>query len=235
MKIMKLFVFLFVLAAVGSALPGLGQTDITISEIQTRRSRAMQECPDGIILLHATVGYKHWDESGFHQDQNFYYFTGLSNASAAILAIDGVAKESRLFVPPQPKGSKMGPDLTGMNRMLFAPGQVTESELGIEDVVSWDAFVSYLDKRLKSKPDLALYLDSDGQTSGMQTLFGSNPADLPAIASLNQAWRAAVQAKWPNAAVRDAARRLPLLRQASGLGCRQSHQERPSARSKARW
>lgn len=97
MKVMKHFVFLFVLAGVVSAFPALGQVDIAISEIQTRRSRAMQKCPDGIILLHATVGYKHWDESGFHQDQNFYYFTALPNASAAILAIDGVAKESCLF------------------------------------------------------------------------------------------------------------------------------------------
>jgi len=204
----KLFDFLFVLAAAVATLPALGQTDITISEIQTRRFRVMQRCPDGIVLLHATVGYKHWDESGFHQDQNFYYFTGLPNASAAILAIDGAAQESWLFVPPQPKGPKMGPDLTGMNRVLFAPGEVTESELGIEHVVSWDVLVPYLDGRLKSKPDLVLYLDSGGQTSGMQTLFGSNPADLLAIASLNQAWHAAVQAKWSSATLRDA---YPLL------------------------
>src|SRR5260370_25165724 len=42
----------------------------------------------------------------------------------------------------------------------------------------------------------------------MQTRFGTNPAGLPAIANLNQAWRAVVQAKWPNAALRDA---YPLL------------------------
>jgi Xaa-Pro aminopeptidase len=207
-EIMKRFIFLLVFASVVSTLPALGQTDITISEVQARRAKAMQKCPDGIVLLHATVGYKHWDESGFHQDQNFYYFTELPNASAAILAIDGVAKESWLFVPPEPQGRKMGPDLTGMNRMLFAPGQVTESELGIEHVVSWDGLVAYLDGRLKSKPDLVLYLDGGGQTSGMQTLVGSNPAGLPAIASLNQAWRAVVQTKWPNATLRNA---YPLL------------------------
>ena len=205
---MKPFDFLLVFAGVVSAIPALGQTDITLSEIQTRRANAMQKCPDGIILLHATVGYKHWDESGFHQDQNFYYYTGLPNASAAILAMDGVAKESWLFTPPEPQGRKMAPDLTGMNRMLFTPGQGTESELGIEHVVSWDGFVAYLDDRFKSKPDLVLYLDGGGQTSGMQTLFGSNPAGLPAIASLNQAWRAAVQTKWPKATLRDA---YPLL------------------------
>jgi Xaa-Pro aminopeptidase len=178
-----------------------------------RRATAMQKCPDGIILLHATVGYKHWDESGFHQDQNFYYYTGLPNAGAAILAIDGVARESWLFIPPEPQGRKMGADLTGMNRMLFAPGQSTESELGIEHVVSWDGFVAYLDGRVKSKPDSVLYLDGGGQTSGMQTLFGSNPAGLPAIASLNQAWLAAVQAKWPNATLHDAYSLLDEVRQ----------------------
>lgn len=205
---MRVFVFLLLLVGIVGGLPALGQTGISVGEIRTRRAGAMQKCPDGIILLHATVGYKHWDESGFHQDQNFYYYTGLPNASAAILAIDGVAKESWLFVPSEPQGRKMGPDLTGMNRMLFAPGQGTESELGMEHVVSWDNFVPYLDGRLKSKPDLVLYLDGGGQTSGMQTLFGSNPADLPAIASLNQAWRAAIQSKWPKASLRDA---YPLL------------------------
>ena len=205
---MRAFVFLLVLAVAFSAPLARGQTDVGISEIQTRRASAMQKCPDGIILLHATVGYKHWDESGFRQDQNFYYYTGLPNASAAILAIDGVAKESSLFVPPEPQGRKMGPDLTGMNRMLFVTGQATESELGVEHVVSWDGFVTYLDSRMKFKPDLVLYLDGGGQTSGMQTLFGSNPAGLAAIASLNQAWRAAIHAKWPNATLRDA---YPLL------------------------
>lgn len=205
---MRVSVFLFLLVDIIGGLPALGQTDISVGEIQTRRASAMQKCPDGIILLHATVGYKHWDESGFHQDQNFYYYTGLPNASAAILAIDGVAKESWLFVPSEPQGRKMGPDLAGMNRTLFAQGQGTESELGMEHVVSWDNFVAYLDGRLKSKPDLVLYLDGGGQTSGMQTLFGSNPTDLPAIASLNQAWRAAIQAKWPKASLRDA---YPLL------------------------
>jgi Xaa-Pro aminopeptidase len=130
-----------------------------------------------------------------------------------ILAIDGVARESWLFIPPEPQGRKMGADLTGMNRMLFAPGQSTESELGIEHVVSWDGFVAYLDGRVKSKPDLVLYLDGGGQTSGMQTLFGSNPAGLPAIASLNQAWLAAVQAKWPNATLHDAYSLLDEVRQ----------------------
>jgi Xaa-Pro aminopeptidase len=204
----KLFIFLLVLVRVGSAPPAVGQTDIAISEIQSRRAGGMQKCPDGIILLHANVGDKHWDESGFHQDQNFYYYTGLPNANAAILAMDGVAGESWLFVPPEPQGRKMAPDLTGMNRMLLAPGHGTESELGIEHVVSWDGFVAYLDDRLKSKPDLVLCLDGGGQTSGMQTLLGSNPPGLPAIASLNQAWRAALQTKWPNAAFRDA---YPLL------------------------
>jgi Xaa-Pro aminopeptidase len=210
---MKVFILLLVFASVLSALPALGQMDIAISEIQARRASAIRKCPDGIILLHAAVGYKHLDESGFHQDQNFYYYTGLPNASAAILAMDGVAKESWLFVPPEPQGRNTAPDLTGMNRPLFAPGQATESELGIEHVVSWDGFVAYLDGRMKSKPDLVLYLDGGGQTSGMQTLFGSNPAGMPAIASLNQAWRAAVQAKWPNATLRDAYSLLDEVRQ----------------------
>jgi Xaa-Pro aminopeptidase len=70
---------------------------------------------------------------------------------------------------------------------------------------------------LKAKPDLVLYLDGGGQTSGMQTLFGSNPVDLPAIASLNQAWRGAIQSKWPNVTLRDAYPLMDEVRQVKSV------------------
>jgi hypothetical protein len=45
-----------------------------------------------IIVLRAFSALKHWDESGFHQDASFYYFTGLANLHGAILALDGTQK-----------------------------------------------------------------------------------------------------------------------------------------------
>jgi hypothetical protein len=39
---------------------------------------------------------------GFHQDAFFYYFTGLENSVGAVLAIDGKANESCLFLPSHP-------------------------------------------------------------------------------------------------------------------------------------
>ena len=62
----------------------------------------MEKIPDGIIVLRAFSALKHWDESGFHQDASFYYFTGLANLHGAILALDGAQKESWLFVSPRP-------------------------------------------------------------------------------------------------------------------------------------
>ena len=74
------------------------QTSIGSTEYQARRRAVMEKIPDGIIVLRAFSALKHWDESGFHQDASFYYFTGLANLHGAILALDGRQKESWLFV-----------------------------------------------------------------------------------------------------------------------------------------
>lgn len=95
------------------------QTNIEVPELQARRRAALEKVPDGMILLRAAWGLKHWDESGYHQDPSFYYFTGLANAHGAILALDGTKKESWLFVPPR---IPLGAELHGFDAVFFDPG-----------------------------------------------------------------------------------------------------------------
>src|SRR5215831_11873620 len=102
------------------------------SDFDARRRAAMEKCPDGILLLHSNSGLKHWDEFGFHQDPSFYYFTGLANLHGAILAIDGEARQSWLFVAPPAGPPSAGP--TGLDRITVAPGKASESELKIDHI-----------------------------------------------------------------------------------------------------
>ncbi len=95
MTIVKRTILLFVLLACsfGTALPHMG---IDTSEFQARRQSVMNAASDGIVLLHSFSGPKSWSESGFRQDSNFYYLTGLENLHDAILAVDGTTKETWL-------------------------------------------------------------------------------------------------------------------------------------------
>jgi hypothetical protein len=132
---MRTFLRVCVLGFLCWGLAALGQsaTAIDAPEFQARRAAALAKVPDGIILLLSAWGLKHWDESRFHQDPSSYYFTGLANAHAAILALDGTKKESWLFVPPR---IPLGADLHRFNAVFFDPGAPSEKELGIDHVVA---------------------------------------------------------------------------------------------------
>src|SRR5215469_1959732 len=85
---------LVLLSLLSGSIPISGQTAFEAGEFQARRKAALEKIPDGILLLRSYSGLKHWDESGFHQDSSFYYFTGLANAHSAILVLDGNQRES---------------------------------------------------------------------------------------------------------------------------------------------
>jgi len=138
------------------------------AEYQSRRRAAMEKVPDGIILLRGFSGLKHWDESGFHQDASFYYFTGLGNLHGAILALDGTQKESWLFVSP--RLGPFGSDLHGFDSVFLDPGSPAAAELKLDHIVLWDQFVSFVEERHKSNPKLVLYADSGGQTGQMPAI-----------------------------------------------------------------
>lgn len=179
----------------------LAQSSIDSAAYQSRRRAAMEKVPDGIILLRAFSGLKHWDESGFHQDASFYYFTGLANLHGAILALDGVQKESWLFVSPR-LGS-FGSLLHGFDSAFLDPGSQTEAELKIDHVVPWDQFASFVESHHKSNPKLILYADSAGQT-GQMSGDPKIPPGLGPMENPHLVWSTMLRQKWPDVEVKDA-------------------------------
>jgi Xaa-Pro aminopeptidase len=195
----RLAVLLFV-ASMMRALVSSAQTAFDPMEFQTRRKSAVEKIPDGIILLRSYSGLKHWDESGFHQDSSFYYFTGLGNIHGAILALDGQQKESWLFVAPR-QGS-LGSDLHGFESIFLDPGSQTEGALKIDHVVLWDQFVSFIESHRKNNTHLILYTDSAGQTGSMYGEASVLPG-LEPLENTHWAWAAMLQRHWPDTQVKD--------------------------------
>src|SRR6202451_440398 len=177
------------------------QTSIDSTEYQARRRAVMEKIPDGIIVLRAFSGLKHWDESGFHQDASFYYFTGLANLHGAILALDGTQKESWLFVSPR-LGS-FGSDLHGFDSAFLDPGSQTEAELKLDHVVPWDQFVSFVEERHKSNPKLVLYADSAGQT-GQMAGDRNVPPGLGPMENSHLVWSTMLRQRWSDIETKDA-------------------------------
>src|ERR1700691_153778 len=177
-------------------------TVIGAPEFQARRRAALEKVPDGIILLRSAWGLKHWDESGFHQDPSFYYFTGLANAHAAILALDGTKKESWLFVAPR---MPLGADLHGFDSFFFDPGAQSEKELGIDHVVAWDQFASFIESLRKDNSKLILYTDRGGQTGWMagDDSLGTPPG-LGPLQNPNVVWTNMLRAHWADLEVKNA-------------------------------
>jgi hypothetical protein len=83
------------------AIPAVGFGQTGAAAFQTRRQTAAEKAAGGVILPHANSGMKHWEEAGFHQDPNFYYFTGLRNAQGTILAMDGHIQRKLAFRPAE--------------------------------------------------------------------------------------------------------------------------------------
>jgi Xaa-Pro aminopeptidase len=194
---------MFVLACLpGMALAHMG---IDSSEFQRRRQSAMNAVPDGIILLHSFSAPKGWSESGFQQDSNFYYLTGLENLHDAILAIDGTTKESWLFVttPTEREERRFaGSVLKGWDSVYLTPDHQTEQLLGMDHIVVWDGFSDFIETRRKANPAVVLYLDHGGQ--GKMVAEVSDPPGLSAIENPYVLWPAAIKAKWPDANIADA-------------------------------
>src|SRR4051812_47339476 len=116
---------------------------VTTAEFAARRTRAMDHFKDGILLVQASASFSLF-EPGFQQRPDFYYLTGLGNAVAAILAIDGPRHESWLFLPHK---------LSGIAALATAQQIApTEKTTGIEYVADWDELTTFLDRRLKDTP-----------------------------------------------------------------------------------
>ena len=209
-KIVPRAVLLFVLLACsfGRALAHMG---IDTSEFQARRQSVMNAVSDGIVLLHSFSGPKSWSESGFRQDSNFYYLTGLENLHDAILAVDGTTKENWLFVmaPTERQQRRFAP-LNGWDSAYLAPDHQIEQLLGIEHVVAWEGFSDFIETRRKANPKIQFYLDQSGE--GKMVADVSDPPGLAPIENPYLLWAAAIKAKWPDAIIADATPMLEKIR-----------------------
>ena len=203
-RIARKTILLFVLLAhsFGTAFAHMG---IDTSEFQARRQSVMNEAFDGIILLHSFSSPKGWSDSGFQQDSNFYYLTGLENLHDAVLAVDGTTKESWLFVmaPTATEQRRFsGSVLNGWDSAYLAPDHQNEQLLGINHIVAWDGFADFIEKHRKANPAITLYLDHGGQ--GKMVADASNPPGLMPIENPYLLWPAAIKTRWPDANVADA-------------------------------
>jgi Xaa-Pro aminopeptidase len=210
MTIKKWTVLLIVVLA---CLPGMALTHMGIdsSEFQRRRQSVMNAASDGIILLHSFSAPKSWSDSGFRQDSNFYYLTGLENLHDAILAVDGTTKESWLFVmAPTERQQRRFDSLSGWDSVYLTPNHETEQALGIEHIVAWDGFADFIETRRKANPKILLYLDQSGE--GKMVADVSNPPSLAAIENPYLLWAGAIKAKWPDANIADATSTLQNIR-----------------------
>lgn len=208
MMITRVFSLVFAMFAASGAFAHMG---IDLSEFQARRQAVMNAAPDGIVLLHSFSAPKDWNDSGFRQDSNFYYLTGLENLHYAILAIDGASRETWLFVKtPTEREKRRFSDLTGWDSVCLAPDHQTEQLLGIDHIVAWDGFADFIDARRKANPKTVLYLDQGGE--GKNTADVSDPPGMTPVENPFQLWKAAVKNKWPDSTVADATLLIKTIR-----------------------
>jgi Xaa-Pro aminopeptidase len=192
----------------GTAFAHMG---IDASEFRARRQAAMTAMADGIVLLHSFSAPKDWPQTGFQQDTNFYYFTGLENLHDAILAIDGTTKQTWLFVKePTPGQQRTFAPLTGWDSVYLSESQQAGLDFGIDHVVKWDGFADFIEARRKANPNLPLYFDFGGQ--GKMVADTSNPPGLAPVENSYLLWPAAIKAKWPDATIVDASPTLKIIR-----------------------
>ncbi len=154
----------------------------------------MRRMPDGILLLPSASFTFPSDQlylHGFQQRPNFYYFTGLASASGAVLAIDGAAKESWLFVPKEMPGL-LG---TMLERPKIEPGEKTAASLGLDKVVGRKELPAFLTRRQEA-PGLQLY------TAGLIEGHGF-PLDI-ALDDPQAAWNHAMAELWPTERLKSA-------------------------------
>ena len=190
---------------------------VSAREYGQRRDRLMAALPDGIVLLHARPNPKSDAEWGFVQDPSFFYFTGLTDLTGAILALDGPREEAVLFLPPAPES--FGFPVPG----LVPPvGDYTAMELGLNGARPWEEFVPWLEDRMAEQAT-PLYLDGPRrpEPSGV-------PEGLAPTAGPLALWSDAVAERFPDASLRSAKQAIHALRS------RKSEQEVEILRANAR-
>jgi len=161
-----------------------------------RRQRAAAAFHDGVLLLHANSTTS-FATDGFHQDPLFYYFTGLENTVAAILAIDGKSGDSWLFLPTHPPLANLG------LKPEVVPGAVDAQRLGIQHVSDWTSIETFVSHYAGLLP---LYYAADPYS------YPEMPFNIAGAKTPNPpSWFSFLQLRWPTIHAREARDRIVAL------------------------
>jgi Xaa-Pro aminopeptidase len=175
--------------------------EISGNEYRDRRSRVMHVLDDGILLLHARSDEKAMGEWGFIQDASFLYFSGLSEVRGAILALDGVAQETHLFIPPASLSFGVELPVEGVEATARSA-----LEHGFSSIEPWERFVPWMNSRIEEGSN-RVYMDG----ARNQEATGAPPGFRP-VAGDHSLWRTAVEEAFPGAEVESAKKTLWALR-----------------------
>jgi Xaa-Pro aminopeptidase len=180
---------------------GAAGAELPVSEFRARRAEAMRRMSDGILVLPSTVFRFRGDQQflhGYQQRPDFFYLTGLAGASGVVLAVDGAAKETWLFVP------KPRPGILGAMVPHIEPGAKTAAELGVDRVVDRKELSAFLTRRQETA-GLLLYTTGETGEHGF-------PLDI-ALDDPLAAWSHAMSELWPSGRLRSADPILEAMRQ----------------------
>jgi Xaa-Pro aminopeptidase len=131
------------------SLPAFGQrTGYSKGEFMSRRAALMDKVGDGLIVLFGETSPL--PGAHFHQDNDFYYLTGVEDTGAALLMIPRT-KQSFLFLPQQtPREALMG------GGHLLKDPQAKE-KTGLTEIYDVSFFDEYLGRNI-ARAGLCLYL-----------------------------------------------------------------------------
>jgi len=142
-------IFLFVLAVLFYFSPSFGQrTGYSKEEFIRRRTALMEKTGDGLIILFGET--MPLPGAHFHQDNDFYYLTGVEDPGAVLLLVPRT-KESFLFLPQlTPREELMG----GANLLKDAKAK---EKTGLTEIYQASFFDEYLGRNL-SRAGMILHL-----------------------------------------------------------------------------
>lgn len=167
----------------------------------------MRRLPDGLLLVRSRSFSFHSDQdylASFQQDPNFFYLTGLSSAAGAVLALDGAARETWLFVPETLRGAARL-----VRGFRIETGEASAKSLGLDHVVPRRELAGFLVRREEAKPELLLYAPGAGGE------HDGSPLET-ALDDPGMAWSHALGELWPHGRIRNADALLSEMRAIKG-------------------
>ncbi|MEP7344311.1 MAG: aminopeptidase P N-terminal domain-containing protein [Gemmatimonadaceae bacterium] len=170
-------------------------------EYAGRRTALMDRVPNGVILLHAETGEKPLSQPSYLQNSTFLYFTGEAELPNAVLALDGIAREVRLFVPPAPTAFWFS-----VEGIVPEPGARSAARLGVTAVQPWDSLVPYLHRRIAAGVT-TLYVDEARWPEALGTPSGLDP-----VAGSRELWRRSLARAFPGATIASVAKEIREMR-----------------------